>query len=230
MTNEHSGKLGQFKRTKCYCNTCQGERLHEILCKANSSDIDDETGIGMYYYHEMLQCCGCQNVVLRRISHFSEDAHEDVTVELFPPSISRRSPRWLDDLKEERKTRVIHDLLVEVYIGVQNGMRQLATMGIRSVLELVMIRSVGDQGRFKDTLASFAEKTGLSGDQVRILETVLDAGHAAVHREYQPTVNDLHTCIDIAEAIVQSVYILPKQAAELKKRVPKRKRTQRTKK
>jgi hypothetical protein len=202
-----------------------------MLFKIKTAEwLDDEGEIGIFYCHEMLKCGGCSSVILRRTSHFSEDDPGVNTVELFPPATSRRPPLWLDDLKGEQKTRVIHDLLEEVYVGVQNGIKQLAVMGIRSVLELVMVKSVGDQGTFGKNLRLFAEHKGISAEQVKMLETVLEAGHAVTHREYCPTDDDLHTCINFAESIVHSTYILPRQAVALKKRVPKRKRLRRSKK
>ena len=46
---------------------------------------------------------------------------------------------------------------------------------------------------------------------------------ATIHRSYSPSTEDLHTCMDIAESVVESVYIHPQKANALKKKIPKRK-------
>jgi len=89
--------------------------------------------------------------------------------------------------------------------------------------ELDRIDSVGGQGSFGKNLAEFAEKGFISQRQREILEVVLEAGHATMHRAYQPSNADLGTCVDIAENVLQTVCVHPEKAAELKERVPKRK-------
>ncbi len=48
------------------------------------------------------------------------------------------------------------------------------------------------------------------------MKTILEAGHATIHRSYSPSTEDLHTCMDIAESIVASIYIHPEKANKLK--------------
>ncbi len=105
-------------------------------------------------------------------------------------------------------------------------MLMLASMGVRALLELVMIDKVGDMGSFKGSLAEFTKQGFVSAKQAEILETVLETGHATIHRSFRPDSADLDTCIDIAEGVLLSVYVHPDQAALLATRVPKREKPQ----
>lgn len=167
----------------------------------------------------MLKCAGCDSVILRHTSSFSEDP--EPSVHFYPPAMSRKEPAWLVDMSG-KSAALAKSLLKEIYVGVQNGMKMIATMGVRSLMEYVMIDSVGDQGTFGKNLTEFASKGFISDKQRDILDVVLEAGHATTHRAYQPSDQDLATCIDIAENVLQTVYVHPWKAAELKKRVPKR--------
>ncbi len=95
-------------------------------------------------------------------------------------------------------------------------------MGIRALLVHIMIRKSGDQGSFEKNIDSFAANGHISLSQEEILKTILEAGHATIHRSYSPSTEDLHTCMDIAESIVASIYIHPEKANKLKEKIPKR--------
>ena len=208
------------KGTKAHCNTCLGDRNHEILFAKEVDWFIDEYGIHGRDRYEMLRCSGCDCITLRHTFDSTEDP--EPTVRYYPPAIFRREPEWVANLSA-KKGRLMRRLLEEIYVGVQNDMKMITTMGIRALVEYAMIGSVGDQGTFQKNLAEFATKGYISDKQRGILATVLEAGHATIHRAYEPSDEDLATCIDIVESVIQSIYVHPAKAAQLAKRVPKRK-------
>jgi len=207
------------KRTEAHCNNCLGERNHEILFVEEMSWSHDEYGIHGSDRYQMLKCRGCDRVILRHTSWFSEDP--EPTVSYYPPAMFRKEPSWVREMSG-KNARFASMLLKEIYVGLQNDMKMIATMGVRALMEYVMIDSVGDQGTFGKNLSEFAKQGFISGKQRDILDVVLEAGHATIHRAYQPSDEDLATCIDIAEGVLQSVYVHPEKASELTKRLPKR--------
>lgn len=208
------------KKTKAHCNTCLGDRNHEILFTEKTSWSVDEYGMQGDDRYDMLKCCGCDGITLRHTSASTEDP--EPTVQYYPPAIFRQQPRWVWDLRGKESHR-IRTLLKEIYVGVQNGMKMITTMGVRALVEYVMIESVGDKGSFRKNLTEFADKGFISDKQHEILNAVLEAGHATIHRAYEPSDKDLATCIDIVESMIQDIYVHPGKAAELARRVPKRK-------
>jgi len=119
---------------------------------------------------------------------------------------------------------LVGDCIKEIYIALRNQSLRLAVMGIRALLEQIMIDKVGDQGSFKENLDAFEEKGFVSKSQRVILEPVLEAGHATMHRAFKPTKADIGTLMDITENIIESIYINEHRASKLSKRVPKRSR------
>lgn len=113
-------------------------------------------------------------------------------------------------------------MLKEVYVAVQNNLPRLATMGVRALLEKIMISKTADQGSFAKNIEKFEELGHVSKLQRKRLETILDAGHAAIHRAYDPKEKDVITLLDIAEHIVESVYLHEGKVAALKKNIPAR--------
>ena len=114
------------------------------------------------------------------------------------------------------------DLLSEIYEAMRGGQKRLAAMGIRALLEEVMIDKVGDQGSFAKNLDTFCANGYASLFQRDQLSAILDVGHAAMHRSYEPSDKELVVAIDIAEGIIASIYIHPEQAEKLAGSVPPR--------
>lgn len=217
---------------KSHCNRCQRDTNQEVLHSETFSweeDIEEHhlriSGTDIY---EMLKCLGCDSITLRHTEWFSENFDEQGKIRpifyYYPPAISRPEPKWLSELDTilDDEKEFIHDLMKEIYSGLHNNSRRLATMGIRALIEHIMIKKAGDQGSFSKNLESFAAQGFISLSQEDILNTVLEAGHATIHRSYSPTTEDLHTCMDITESIVESVYIHPEKANKLKEKIPKR--------
>ena len=117
---------------------------------------------------------------------------------------------------------IIFELLKEIYTALQNDCRSLAVMGIRALLEQIMILRNGDKGTFRKNLEALRAEDLISTQQIEILQIVIQAGHASIHRGYRPTPQDVLHCVDITEGILRSLYLYPKKAEDLVKQVPLR--------
>jgi hypothetical protein len=90
---------------------------------------------------------------------------------------------------------------------------------------LIFTDKVGDVGSFVDKLKEI-EKIGIIGSQNKnYLEAALDAGNAAAHRGYQPSVDEVNAVMDIVENILQVAYHLSSLAEHLKISTPIRPKT-----
>lgn len=211
--------------TKAHCNNCGGERNHEVLHTEASSWSDDSDYSRQYYgtdRYETLKCLGCENIKLRHTSTFSE--LDEPNISYFPPAIFRPQPKWLNDLWLELPfdDKFIGALIREIYVALHNNLPSLAAMGVRSLLETVMISKTGDHGNFVKNMAEFESQGYVSRIQRERLEAILEAGHAAIHRSFSPSTSDVVTLVDIAEHIIETVYLHENKVKELKKRVPPR--------
>ncbi len=206
--------------TKAHCNKCDGSRNHEVLHSEKSSWKNEDVSGGDEY--ETLKCSGCESIKLRHTSWFSE--HDYDTINYFPPAIFRRTPEWFDQLWLELSAddEFVEKLLMEIYVALQNNLPRLATMGVRSLLEQVMVSKTGDKGSFGKNLHEFETLGYVSRIQRERLEAILDAGHAAIHRTFVPTKRDVITLVDLTEHIVETVYLHEAKIDALKKRVPQR--------
>jgi Domain of unknown function (DUF4145) len=222
VKNWHNSMDQPPKFTRAHCNACAGERNHVVLHHVLSDWRDKETNEYGSDTYETLQCAGCDAIKLRHTQVFSGQPDRSVTY--FPAATFRRRPEWFVDLLcalpvDDNYTL---GLLNEIYVAMQHNLLRVAAMGIRALLESVMINKVGDQGSFKSNIAEFEAQGFVSRIQASRLSSILDAGSATIHRGYSPTREDVVILIDIAEHIVESVFVHSPKISALVGRVPKR--------
>ncbi|HEY8158020.1 MAG TPA: DUF4145 domain-containing protein [Methylobacter sp.] len=206
---------------KAHCNVCSGEKNHEVLHKEKTYWDDYECGMEGNDTYETLKCMGCESIKLRHVSLFVYQGEEpEKTINYFPPKIFRQQPNWINQIWIF--DHFVKTLIKEIYIALQNNLPNLAAMGVRSLIEKVMIDKVGDNGTFKQNIAKFEELGYVSKFQREHLEAILDAGHATIHRSYSPTTEDVITLIDITEHIIKTIYLHKNKIEQLKTRVPSR--------
>lgn len=219
---------------KAHCNECLGERNHRVLASHKEDwsevigtyeDIGDITIDGRRVY-ELLKCCGCDSVRVLYTSWFSEHTdHEGrwiPTKRYYPPAVNRKMPEWLENGLFAKDSHFVPRLLRQIYEASAADCFALAAMGIRALLEQTMIEKVADQGSFKKNLGAFESAGHVGANQRKTLEGTLELGHAAIHRNFDPSAQDISSALEITEGILASVYVHEDQAQTLKARIPPR--------
>ncbi len=207
-----------------HCNECRHQTKHQLL-KEIANQGSEEWGDDYVYHwtkgHQLFECCGCSAVVLRQT--YSDSESDEQQVWYFPPRISRHKPNWLDKIPGDAQ-RVMR----EVYRCLDADTRALPLMGLRTVLDMLIVEQVEDIGNFAQKLEKLQETGVISERNRKVLEAALDAGHAAAHRGWAPKLSHVHSVVDIVENLLQSVYLLDDVAAEIKQSTPPRNPAKRT--
>ena len=216
------------------CNKCLGWKNHVVVhseITGWNEDIDDDNpGITISGgdIWDLMRCLGCDTVKLKHRSWFSEATDERgnpaVDVEYFPPTITRQKPQWRRQfLPFNAYLNALNGLSDEIYGALAAGSFRLATMGIRALVERVMIDQVGDKKRFVDNIEAFFDAGHVAkNQQERFKGTLIEAGHAAMHRDFKPSADTVNTLLDIIEGIMHSIYYAPMLADQVKKTIPAR--------
>jgi Domain of unknown function (DUF4145) len=214
---------------EAYCNSCCGSRSHEVLHREETewcNDSDPLFTIGGSDIYDMIRCCGCKGIALRHCKWSDWDVDkngEPIThVTYYPPNTLRREPEWLSDLMPGKIEIFIKELLREIYVALRNDSNRLAALGIRALVEGIMIDKVEDQKSLTGNLKKFEQNGFVSASQRTVLEPVLDAGSAVMHRGFGPSREDIVHTLDIAESIIESIYVNECRANRIKKSVPAR--------
>ncbi len=218
---------------KAHCNKCLGWKNLQVVHREQTSwseDLDDQQGVSIYGGDTwtLLKCLGCDEVRLQHTSWFSEDTDPDgqpaIHTEWFPPSITRQMPIWRRQVFPfSVKLQELNGLTGEIYGALSIGAHRVAAMGIRALVERVMVDLVGDKGTFQSTTKAFFAAGFVAPFQQEMFEnTLVEAGHAAMHRGFEPTAETVNTLLDIVEGVMNTIYYQPMLAAEAQKTIPGR--------
>lgn len=218
----------QTEITTGTCNHCGGERNCFVRASHTRHDSVD---IGEYWTaYDVIECCGCGQLMVRRTDGGSEWATLrispesgagsalDEQVTYYPPAIFRRKPAWHCQIGDQ----VLEHLLDEIYAALHNNCQVLALVGIRTLLDRVMFLKVGDVGGFARKFEAMASKGIVGKEELSLLKALTEAGHAASHRAYVPTMHDLLTVLDIIENLIQRLFVLGDEARRVKDATPAR--------
>lgn len=206
---------------RLHCNKCGPDTKHLLVTTRTNSGSEpygEQYDISWTTIYDVFECCGCEEVMLRRRFYFSEWNHGDVEIIYYPPRIGRRLPPWKDDLSDD-----LASLLEEVYTAIQADSRRLAMMGARALIDMVMLEEVGDVGSFVQKLSAL-QKNGFLSDKNRdVLNAALDVGNAASHRGHEPERKHVQHVMDIVENLLQAT-LLKNVVDDLKNATPQRKK------
>lgn len=210
---------------KGHCPTCGGERNAAIRGshRVHGSDEDYGTWGAVDYY--ILECGGCDAVFFKEIATNSEDFDENGPIEhitYYPAPAKRSRPEWFSLLKLEGG---LYRLLDETYNALDVDARVLSATGARTIFdrasELLKIKS---ELTFKEKLEQLQNGGHISSSERGHLDILTDAGSAAAHRGWKPTLEQLNTVMLILEGFIHRKFVLEREVKTLKSELPKRKR------
>lgn len=222
------------KIQRYFCNACSKKTKHFVRSEYSTTETSEEHDVSFTQHLLIVECCGCENVAFVKRTHFSEHLDYDynsITGEpelvplwdeaIYPPVTYRTPPPWFDDLPDPTLRQVSQ----EIYKTLQTESLFLATFGSRTLMDRLIVLTVGDRGGFAKGLRALMEEGKLSSHERNILEPILQAGHAAAHRGWAPTKDQFDTILDTIEGLIHRLLVLPKLAEELEEAVPGRRNT-----
>lgn len=216
-----------------HCNECQADRRHALRSSfylhGSKDAVDDDGHPAPFDCVEVLQCLGCETPVCRRCAWRGGTYHRDhdgsilvldgEAINYFPSRSVRQRPTWLRKLPQ-----YFFPVLDEVYTALDNGSTTLAAIGVRTVIDVLARKVVGDTGSFRSKLDALEKKGWLAARDKARLAIVVDAGSAAAHRAFKGTRTSLDQMMDSLEHLLKSRYVLDREAKELRRATPRRKR------
>ena len=202
------------KPVEANCNNCGGER-NAFVMKSHSTQGD--TGHVVWSTTmEILECCGCKDLSIRRMA----GADDDTEITYWPPKQSRK-PEWHADLTDDN----LRQAMQEVYVASNQGLVMLASIGVRTLLDQAFFLLLEeDHGAFANKLKVMVKKGFLLENEKKIFQSVAGVGDAAAHRAHLPTQETLTKILTAVESFLYQKFILPKEAKAVEKDTPRRPR------
>jgi hypothetical protein len=211
------------------CNHCQKETSHwpRSSGEVRKDPIKRRGTEYVYQTYEVMECGDCKSLTLCINTHIHPGSGDSYihNTDFYPPRLTRERPKWLKKIDPYLKK-----LLEEIYQAVDCSLLCVASTGIRTVLDRMILDKVGDVGSFQNKLNSLEEKRIIDAEEKEMLLAVIDAGSASAHRGFNPTKKVIRQMTDIVEKVLYRIYIEPKEktlllkkAGSIRKQTPRRK-------
>jgi Domain of unknown function (DUF4145) len=200
-----------------FCNTCQRHTNHEALFSHSRVYRESQTEYprGMNENWVILQCLGCESIKVRILQTSADSS--DIREIQYPATQIRIIPKWTVQLPEE-----IHHLVEEVYKALNANCPSLSTMGTRAIVDTLLNKLVGDIGGFAHKLSEAVANGFLTVKQKETIESAVEAGHAASHRGFRPSVQQVTDTLEIVEHALADKYVIGPTSSRLSASIPPR--------
>lgn len=216
--------MSPVRHIQSYCEDCSGERRHEVCAEYKDSWSNDEHGMSGGSTNYILKCAGCEHVSFRSENWSSEDygpEGPELTLRIYPKSAAQRAtPSWLEEFlfSADEPEQSLDAQLKEVYEAFDLGAFWICVMGVRAVIETLMIAKIGDNGSFSKNLSEFSKRGFISEPQRLALDQAIEVGSAAIHRGLKANRAKALEAIQVAENVIEAVMIQPKREARLREK------------
>ncbi len=203
------------------CPKCFGKRRADIVAEHNASWIEDTQSFWQHKSYRILNCRGCQTVyfqVVQLLSEFEDSDSFFDEVEYFP-NVERSPPIWFHAL--QTKDQILYELMRDTYKAIDNDMLVLAAIGVRTSFDRATEHLGIDPAQtFKDKIANLANQKLVGHSEQAILDVLTNAGSAAAHRGWKPSLKDVDLMMTVLESFVFRTCVGASEISDLKNRVP----------
>lgn len=214
--------MEEAKTVWAVCPRCGPDRKADII--AEHSEREDFLGTLISFSWGILQCRGCERVFFRTSNSDPDSFGEP---EYYPKRPVREPPAWLhrrnfldfNDPSDWKKR------LQDFYGCLDARLLVPAAVAGRTAFD------VATQELDIDSSLGFAEKLNALVTQGHIsnrerdnLNALIEAGSAAAHRGWEPTINELLMIAGILEAFIERTFVQKDQPEVMLARIPSRKK------
>ena len=202
-------------RRQFRCKACAVDCYHRPIAGGNIDPQNGGFSNGSRKSFQLMRCEHCKNITLC-IDHWVHpgsmigDAYIERT-EYYPPLTFREKPNWFNSLDKKHQ-----QILSEVYLAIDNSLFTLASSGVRTALDRLIIEKIGDVGTFEKKIKSLVLNKIITEEEKFLLISVIDAGSASSHRGFSPDEELINHIMEITEHIFYKINIEKEKAEKLK--------------
>lgn len=208
------------------CSECgNGYRNHAVLFEDNQPYGDGDGGVDHVEYHQLIKCLGCDSVKYRRYSvgqDYDEMTGERVeySEHIFPSNEPEPGKRQLTNFgdEERRIPENVWKMYNETVVCLNAKARTLAGGGLRATVEAICLDQGIEKGSLINKIDELTKRALLTTAQAQLLHEERYIGNAALHAMATPSKEDIEDGLTIVEGLLNTIYVLPAKAEQLKKR------------
>jgi hypothetical protein len=221
----------EIKIAKGHCPKCGPGRSADIVGQHEESWYDDEAAMGGSIVYRIMRCRGCEtpyfqtdetnseNYSHRQNAYGEEEWELDHKIDHWPSPTRREQPIWSVSISVS--DRDLGYLFEDIYGALNSDLRVPAAIAIRTALDRAsQLLGIDASKTFAQKLEDLEAAGKISGDEKMTLSALIDAGNAAAHRGWRPSLADLDTMMSLLEGFLHRNFVLGDLAKQLQSRVP----------
>jgi len=202
---------------KCYCPNCTGQTKHNVIFEKlkRQDPLDD---FKWYQKHQMIECCGCENIQFRIIYsdetmvksfyHDGEGQYPDHEYfedhKLYPPFITEHKIlRNLYCLPE--KIRIVYNETLE---AIKSGSYILAGVGLRALIEAITLDQKIGKGNLQVRINKLVTQKLITQNEADRLHAIRFLGNDSVHEMDVPQFSKIQIALEITEHLIKNLYLI----------------------
>ena len=206
------------------CGRCDTDTRHKVLAETDTHWQDDDGQVDVWIQDQIVQCQGCLTVSFCQASKCSEEWEHDpntgetylpVTRKLFPNRIAGRS--MMRDAYS--LPHGVYKIYAEAHGALCAELQIMTGLGIRAIAEAVCKDKTVAGGNLAEKIDSLAKVGLITKAGATILHSLRFMGNAAAHEMRAHSQKELNAAFNVIEHLLQTVYIIPKQAEELPEKI-----------
>lgn len=139
------------------------------------------------------------------------------TIKYWPALSQRKKPEWMSEYGFYAENMgVLRAALIELYGALNNDLRMLAAIGIRTAYDIASeLLGIDPTLGFGEKLDALVDEKHIGPLDKDRLKVIVDAGSASAHRGWLPDLVDLATMMDVLEHFINEAFIAPAQRKRL---------------
>lgn len=207
--------MTEERKVKIFCGTCNGLTNHDVI-DFRDVDAHPEEDYKWGQRHYFCQCAGCDSFSYAVRSWTEDDWNEhtdglDYRWEIYPRGTDVRES--IDDVFDlPDKVRVIY---LEVIGALNASLPVLTAIGLRAVIEAICKDRAVPGKNLEELIDNLATAGVLSSDQAKILHGHRFLGNVAAHEIKSAKPKEILAALEIAEAMMRTIYVLPQLSASI---------------
>lgn len=219
-------------KVRADCDKCSGFTLHTVVKEHKISlldCIDEDVDVGW----QIIECCGCQSIRFRSyeeidVPHTPSDGQRrrmQVKACVFPNARAAqalRQPGFAPEIVKDSKQTLVPCNVIKMYRETLSAynchIHTLAGLGLRTVVEAVCLDRGIKGGSLEAKIDKLVELKHLTAAQAALLHEERYLGNAAAHEIATPERQDLIDGLEIIEGLLNTLYILPHKAEQMRLR------------
>lgn len=198
---------------KNYCVKCHGETNHDILEK-HEINFRDEYLCDEYYY--IVKCKGCENITFRYEFHDIDGGYPLVDNEWYVPITVSTYPNVIRNHRPLQEMYYVPETIKELYqqslSAYKEGAKILAGLGFRGIIEAVCNDQAISGDNLQERIGKLANNGIISKMNADLLHAIRFLGNDAAHEIKNPSDQQLSVALRIIEHMINSLYILEREA------------------